>query len=120
MCPPESLRREATYTQALAIAFDVHLAETFVPFALGMVLISAQRSQLFENLPKWIRKLGVTHVGIVPSLIEATMGAVEEFSGENADTSGEAEMKLRYIASGGEKISDTVCITKSLHTVFND
>ncbi len=105
--------------QASAIAFDVHLAETFVPFALGMVLISAQRSQLFENLPKWIRKLGVTHVGIVPSLIEATMGAVEQFSGSKADISGEAEMKLRYIASGGEKMSDTVCINKLPYSVLN-
>ncbi|TDL27310.1 hypothetical protein BD410DRAFT_714619 [Rickenella mellea] len=96
------------YLAVASIAFDVHLAETFVPFALGMVLISAQRSQLFENLPKWIRKLGVTHVGIVPSLIEATMGAVEQFSGSKADIGGEAEMKLRYIASGGEKMSDTI------------
>lgn len=85
----------------LAIAFDVHLAESFVPVALGMPLISAPRSQLLENLPHYVKKLRITHLGIVPSLIEATMGAVQ-------DESGDENMALRYIASGGEKLSDSV------------
>lgn len=79
-----------------AIAFDVHLAETIVPMALGMPLLSAPRSQLLENLPEHVKTLGVTHLGIVPSLIEATLNASKD------------ELALRYIASGGEKMSDSV------------
>lgn len=76
--------------------------------ALGMTLLSAQRSQLLENLPFYIKTLGVTHVGIVPSLIEATMGAVQE---EDAKA-----ICLRYIASGGEKMSDAVCNMMALYS----
>lgn len=85
----------------LAIAFDVHLAETIVPIALGMPLLSARRSQLLENLPVYVNQLGITHLGIVPSLIEATLNASQEGS-EGSDVA------LRYIASGGEKMSDSV------------
>lgn len=84
----------------VAVAFDVHIAETFVPLILGMPLHSAPRSQLLEDLPFYVQLFGITHLGIVPSLIEATMGAAEEEAGEN--------MALRYIASGGEKMSDSV------------
>lgn len=85
----------------LAIAFDVHLAEIFVPLALGMTLVSAKREELLENLPLHINLLGISHVGLVPSLIDATMCVVE-------DDQKREEMKLRYIASGGEKITDSV------------
>lgn len=88
----------------IAIAFDVHLAETIIPVALGMPLLSAKRSQLFENLPAYVNLLGITHLGIVPSLIEATL---------NAATNG-SDIALRYIASGGEKISDAVQLVHGL------
>ncbi|KAF8654172.1 hypothetical protein AX16_003701 [Volvariella volvacea WC 439] len=88
------------YLAFASIAFDVHLAETFVSIVLGMPLFSAQRSQLLENLPHYIKTLAITHVGIVPSLIEATMGAAQSNDTTNMD--------LRYIASGGEKISDSI------------
>ena len=65
-----------------------------------MPLLTARRSQLLENLPVYVNKLGVTHLGIVPSLIEATMNASQT----------EKDVTLRYIASGGEKMSDSVCI----------
>lgn len=93
-----------------AIAFDVHLAETIVPIALGMPLLSARRSQLLENLPVYVKRLGVTHLGIVPSLIEATLNAAQ--GGDPGSDIG-----LRYIASGGEKMSDSVNI---LHDIEND
>lgn len=75
-----------------------------------MTLLTAPRSQLLEDLPRWIRNLGVTHVGIVPSLIEATMCAVEESpeGSLSGNDQGASKMKLRYIASGGEKMSDSV------------
>lgn len=65
-----------------------------------MPLISARRSQLLEDLPIYVNKLGVTHLGIVPSLIEATLNAAQSEDGD--------EIALRYIASGGEKMSDSV------------
>ncbi|KAH0583804.1 hypothetical protein H2248_009404 [Termitomyces sp. 'cryptogamus'] len=91
---------QGRYLAVASVAFDVHLGETFVPIALGMPLVSALRSQLLENLPFYVKHLGITHLGIVPSLIEATLGAVSE---EN-----EGNMTLRYIASGGEKMSDAI------------
>lgn len=84
----------------VAIAFDVHISEIFVALAIGSTIVSASRNELLEDLPHWLRMLNVTHVGIVPSLIEATMGAVDKI--ENGG------LALRYIASGGEKISDSV------------
>lgn len=94
--------RDGRYLSIASVAFDVHLAEIFVSFSLGMVVASAPRRILLENLPYYISLLGVTHVGIVPSLIDATMGTIQD---DEAMASG---MKLRLIASGGEKISDSI------------
>lgn len=66
-----------------------------------MLMISAPRGILLENLPYYISLLGITHVGIVPSLIDATMGTIQEDEAMGGS-------KLRLIGSGGEKISDTV------------
>ena len=85
-----------------AIAFDVHLAEILVPIANRLPILAAPRSELFEDLPYYVKELKITHLGIVPSLIEATLGAVEDRA-----PSGQAS-SLRYIASGGEKMSDAV------------
>lgn len=89
----------------IAVAFDVHLAEICVSLSLGITIVSAPRTQLFDDLPKWIQTLRITHVGIVPSLIEATMCAIEE------SANNETKVNLRYIASGGEKISDPVRVS---------
>lgn len=71
-----------------------------------MTLVTAPRSQLLEDLPRWLRELHISHVGIVPSLIEATMLAVEESGGPVDD--GDDAIHLSFIASGGEKMSDSV------------
>ncbi|KAF9564589.1 peptide synthetase [Agrocybe pediades] len=89
------------YLAVASIAFDVHLAEIFMPIALGMPLISARRSQLLENLPLYVNKLDITHLGIVPSLIEATLNASQ--GGSHG-----SDIALRFIASGGEKMSDSI------------
>lgn len=86
------------YRPSVAIAFDVHLNEIFTPLALGMTLISARRSELLENLSHYLDSLRITHVGLVPSLIDATMSNAENQS------------SLRFIACGGEKITDSVNI----------
>ncbi|KAI5124379.1 hypothetical protein M0805_008982 [Coniferiporia weirii] len=100
------------YLAVASIAFDVHLAETFVCLSLGMTLVSAPRSQLLEDLPQWLQLLRITHVGIVPSLIEATMHAVtesvEQSASESRSSVENAAMELAYIASGGEKMSDSI------------
>ncbi|KAL5529265.1 hypothetical protein ACEPAG_5250 [Sanghuangporus baumii] len=100
------------YLCVASIAFDVHLAEIFVALSLGMTLICAPRSQLFEDLPRWLHRLHITHVGIVPSLIEATMHAVAESVELAFDDDGSSvknkTMDLAYIASGGEKMSDSI------------
>ena len=62
----------------------------------------APRSELFEDLPHYVKEFKVSHLGIVPSLIEATMGTVEI-----GKQSGQIS-SLRYVASGGEKMSDAV------------
>ncbi|KAI0362122.1 hypothetical protein OH77DRAFT_1416339 [Trametes cingulata] len=93
---------QGNYLSIASVAFDVHLAEILVPLALGIPILSAPRSLLLEDLPYYITNLGVSHVGIVPSLIEATMGAVQEDEDSGHATS------LRYIASGGEKMSDAI------------
>ncbi|KAL5533182.1 hypothetical protein ACEPAF_4958 [Sanghuangporus sanghuang] len=100
------------YLCVASVAFDVHLAEIFVALSLGMTLICAPRSQLFEDLPCWLHRLHITHVGIVPSLIEATMHAVAESIELAVDDDGTGvknkTMDLAYIASGGEKMSDSI------------
>ncbi|KAG6336405.1 hypothetical protein ID866_2678 [Astraeus odoratus] len=93
--------RQGRYLAIASIAFDVHLAEVFMSLSLGMSIICARRSELLENLPHYICRLEITHVGLVPSLIDATMCAAE--SDEMSD-----KLQLKFIASGGEKISDTI------------
>ena len=70
-----------------------------------MTLVSAPHSQLLEDLLHWLRYLCVTHVGIVPSLIKATVCALE---GDGALDSKEHPTNLCYIASGSEKMTDSV------------
>ncbi|THH11834.1 hypothetical protein EW145_g392 [Phellinidium pouzarii] len=97
------------YLAIASVAFDVHLSETFVSMSLGMTLISAPRSQLLEDLPRWLSRLRISLVGIVPSLIEATMHAVAESTEQREDADGQNQgMELVYIASGGEKMSDNI------------
>ncbi|KAI0798002.1 hypothetical protein C8Q75DRAFT_862185 [Abortiporus biennis] len=92
----------ANYLSIASVAFDVHLAEVFVPLSNGFPILSAPRSILLEDLPYFITEFRVSHVGIVPSLIEATMGTVQE-----AEKDGQGST-LRYLASGGEKMSDAI------------
>ena len=76
-----------------------------MPLSVAMTLVSAPRSQLLKDLPHWLRYLCVTHVRIVPSLIKATVCALE---GDGVLDSKEHTTNLHYIASGGEKMIDSV------------
>ena len=80
-----------------AIAFDVHLAEIFVPWKQGFAVTTAPRAELLEDLAQGIDVVQATHVGCVPSLIEATLGRLPGGIG-----------RVKYLTSGGEKMTDSV------------
>lgn len=84
------------------MAFDVHLSEILAPLTTGFPIVSAPRALLLEDLPFYIKELHISHIGIVPSLIEATMNAVQD------DVDSGHLTSLRYLASGGEKMSNAV------------
>ncbi|KAG7086753.1 NRPS protein [Marasmius oreades] len=77
-----------------SIAFDVHISEITQSWRLGIRLVSGQRYELLADLKGVIKGLGITHLGMVPSMIEATLTGEEE--------------KLKYLVSGGEKMSDSL------------
>ncbi|KAL4259866.1 Non-ribosomal peptide synthetase [Pleurotus pulmonarius] len=102
---------EGRYLATASIAFDVHLAEVFVSLSLGTPLYNVPRSILLENLSYYVVQFGITHLGIVPSLMEATLSVAQE--------DGDLEnMKLRYICSGGEKITDAILDKWANHPRF--
>lgn len=86
----------------LATAFDVHISEIVQSWCLGSRLVSAPRFELLTQLRKHIVDIGVTHVGMVPSMIEALLGTPEG-------------LPIKYLVSGGEKITESV----SLWDLFN-
>jgi len=54
---------------------------------------------MLADLQNNIIRLGITHLGMVPSMIEAALSSPED-------------LPLKYMVSGGEKISDTVSTEK--------
>ncbi|KIY43686.1 hypothetical protein FISHEDRAFT_78528 [Fistulina hepatica ATCC 64428] len=78
-----------------SIAFDVHISEITQCWCLGICLVSAPRTEVLADLQNNIIGFGITHLGMVPSMIEATLSAPED-------------LPLKYLVSGGEKISDTL------------
>ncbi|KAF8341217.1 uncharacterized protein EI90DRAFT_1704265 [Cantharellus anzutake] len=89
-----------------SIAFDVHISEIVISWALGIRLVSAPsaRFELLSDLRRNIWRLGVTHLGMVPSMIEATFQAGNSRGGAEEGK----KVGLKYLASGGEKISDSL------------
>ncbi|KAG8774039.1 Non-ribosomal peptide synthetase [Ceratobasidium sp. 428] len=78
-----------------SIAFDVHISEICQAWCLGIRLVSAPRYEILADLQENLIKLGITHAGMVPSMIEATL-------------TGPDDLPLKYLVSGGEKISDSL------------
>lgn len=80
-----------------AVAFDVHVSEMIQGWAIGTRLVSvSSRMSLLADLQGTIERFGITHIGMVPSMIEATL------------TKSPSDLPLKYITSGGEKINDKV------------
>ncbi|KAK0465926.1 acetyl-CoA synthetase-like protein [Desarmillaria tabescens] len=76
-------------------AFDVHISEIVQSWCLGSRLVSAPRFELLTQLRRHIISIGVTHIGMVPSMIEALL--------ESPDG-----LPIKYLVSGGEKITDSL------------
>lgn len=80
-----------------AVAFDVHVSEIVQSWALGTRLVSVRsRLELISNLQQYIEDFGITHIGMVPSMIESCLFKNPE------------ELPLKYMVSGGDKLSDEV------------
>jgi len=80
-------------------AFDVHISEIVQSWSLGSRLVSAPRFELLTSLRQHVQEMGITHIGMVPSMIEALL--------ENA-----GGLPIKYLVSGGEKITDSVSILR--------
>ncbi|CAO1635232.1 unnamed protein product [Sympodiomycopsis kandeliae] len=80
-----------------AVAFDVHVSEIVQSWALGTRLVSVRsRLELISNLQQYIEDFQITHIGMVPSMIESCL------------IKGPEELPLKYMVSGGDKLSDEV------------
>lgn len=87
-----------------AVAFDVHVSEIVQSWALGTSLVSVRsRLELISNLQQYIEDFGITHIGMVPSMIESCL------------FKGPEELPLKYMVSGGDKLSDEVLSKWAAH-----
>ncbi|TIB95052.1 acetyl-CoA synthetase-like protein [Wallemia mellicola] len=85
---PESDKRLAM----ASLAFDVHISEITQSWHEKLRLVTVPRAQLLGDLREYIVKLHITHLGMVPSMIEALLETPEG-------------LPLKYLISGGEKIT---------------
>lgn len=81
------------YLNIASRAFDPHLSQMFTPWRLGYCAVTGDRNALLEDLPRTVQALQITHIGILPSLLE--------HSGLTPDTA----TSIVSIAVGGEKIT---------------
>lgn len=87
-----------------AVAFDVHISEIVQSWALGTCLVSVgSRLALLASLQELIEQLRITHIGMVPSMIEATLSKRPE------------ELPIKYMVSGGEKLTHAVLAKWASH-----
>ena len=78
-----------------SLAFDVHISEITQSWNEQLALVTVPRAQLLGDLREYIVKLHITHLGMVPSMIEALLETPEG-------------LPLKYLISGGEKITQSV------------
>ncbi|KAK3332989.1 non-ribosomal peptide synthetase [Cercophora scortea] len=62
------LKEDSRLLQSCSQAFDVSVFEIFFAWTQGMCLCSATNDTLFEDLERSIRKLGVTHLSMTPTV----------------------------------------------------
>ena len=95
----EEIPGKGKYLGLASRAFDVHLAEMFLAWRLGLAAVTAPRALLLDNLELALRTLKVTHASFVPSLID------------HAGLDPAELPDLRYLGVGGEKMSKGVLDT---------
>ena len=95
----EEIPGKGKYLGLASRAFDVHLAEMFLAWRLGLAAVTAPRASLLDNLELALRTLKVTHASFVPSLIE------------QAGLDPAKLPDLHYLGVGGEKMSRGVVDT---------
>lgn len=92
----KELPGKGKYLGLASRAFDVHIAEMFLAWRQGLAAVTASRTMLLDNLELALRKLKITHVSFVPSLIDQA----------GLDPANLPD--LHYLGVGGEKMSKSV------------
>ncbi|ELR06992.1 hypothetical protein GMDG_02314 [Pseudogymnoascus destructans 20631-21] len=59
---------ESKWLQFASFHFDVSVLEQFWSWSVGICVASAPRDLIFEDIPRAIRALGITHLDLTPSL----------------------------------------------------
>ena len=95
----KDLPGKGKYLGLASRAFDVHIAEMFLAWRLGLAAVTAPRTMLLDNLELALRKLKITHASFVPSLIDQA----------GLDPANLPD--LHYLGVGGEKMSRRVVDT---------
>ncbi|KAI9373828.1 putative nonribosomal peptide synthase [Aspergillus egyptiacus] len=95
---PDTLRLggQGAYIAHASRAFDVHVGEMVLAWRHGLRLVTAPRTVILDNLRQVLRLFRITHAGFVPSLLEQAALCAEDLP------------DLRFLAVGGEKISETI------------
>lgn len=92
----KELPGKGKYLGLASRAFDVHIAEMFLAWRLGLAAVTAPRTMLLDNLEVALRELKITHASFVPSLIDQA----------GLDPANLPD--LHYLGVGGEKMSKRV------------
>ncbi|KAN0063621.1 hypothetical protein ACQY0O_004071 [Thecaphora frezii] len=102
----EVLARECPATLALggtgrylglaSRAFDVHLSQTFMAWRFGMAVATGRRMLLLADLKATVRRLAITHLSCVPSLLDQCGLVADEVP------------SLALVGVGGERLTEQV------------
>ncbi|PHH78396.1 hypothetical protein CDD80_6953 [Ophiocordyceps camponoti-rufipedis] len=85
---------DSRWLQFAALHFDVSVLEQYWSWALGITVVSAPRDLILDDLAGAIRRLGITHVDLTPSLARLT--------------SPEEMPSLRVFITGGEQLKQEI------------
>lgn len=114
------VKESSRLLQSCSQAFDVSVFEIFFAWTQGMCLCSATNDTLFEDLERSIRKLGVTHLSMTPtvaSLIDPQNVPTVEFlvtAGE-AMTEVVAKKWVKQLYQGyGPSETTNICSVKKM------
>ncbi|CAO1636590.1 unnamed protein product [Jaminaea pallidilutea] len=87
---------DARYLNIASRAFDPHISQMFTPWRMGWAAVTGERNVLLEDLAHTVNTLRITHMGILPSLLE------------HSGLTPETAPSLVGLSVGGEKISQFI------------